>query len=680
MQLTPHDIRVTALAFSIMALFAAVHLLAMDFTPLRRLELTALDLRLRLRGVQAPGPETVIVQIDDRALAEYGRWPLPRARYAELIQRLQSSGARVIVFDLLFAEPDTPFAGAPEGFTAEVADVLTGTGRTDLAHRFIRAAEGDGELAQAMLQAGNVVLPFGIRIGSEPTGAPPDVVRAAFVKVRATEAWKPPLPRPAAIVAPVRTLADVAAALGFSLVVYDVDGAPRYERVAQEHDLDHYPSLALRAVQGFLGVPWRDVRLELGQGVAIGPHVVETDRLMRLLINYRGPRGSFRTYSLTSVLGGAVPDDVFANRIVVIGTSIAGINDTFETPFSAVMPGVERLATVIDNLLHDGFLRRPQAMPVIEAAALLALALLIGFAVARLSALPAALIAGVLAFAVVSAGHVALKQANLWVAAALPLTALAMTFVVVMVYRHALLGRDHRRAQRAFARYLAPDMVERLTHDAAPPQLGGELRELTVLFCDIRSFAALSERMSPEELTRLINEFFTAMTGAILAHGGTIDKYIGDGVMAFWNAPVKAPDHAERACRAALDMLDRLAALNSDLLGRGALAEPLAVGIGVNTGPCVVGNFGSAHRFDYSALGDAVNIAARLEVETKQFGFPLLLGPATAAQIPRMLPQPIGHIQLRGRSESLEIFTLRRLDGRAPIHAPNVTALRTARR
>jgi adenylate cyclase len=663
-----------------MALFAAMHLLAGDFAPLRRLELTALDLRLRLRGPQAPGPETVIVQIDDQALAAYGRWPLPRARYAELVQRLYIAGARAIVFDLLFAEADTPFSGAPEGFSADIAATLARSGRIDLAHRFARAAEADGEFARAMQEAGNVVLPFGLRIGGEAGAAPIDVAQAAYAKVRATEAWRPLPALTGFVVPPIPMLAGAAAGLGFSLVVYDVDGAPRYERLAQEHDFDHYPSLAVRAAQMYRGVPWGDVALELGRGVQLGAQLAPTDAQMRLLINYRGPRGAFPTYALSRVLRGEVPAGVFADRIVLVGTSISGINDTFETPFSAVLPGVERLATVVDNLLHDNALRRPAALPAVEAATMLVLALLIGFAVSRLPALPAALTAGALIVAMTIAGHLALKHANLWVAAALPLAALALVFAVVLVYRHALLNRDHRRAQRAFARYLAPDMVERLTRDAAPPQLGGELRELTVLFCDIRGFAALSERLSPDELTRLINEFFTAMTGAILAHGGTVDKYIGDGVMAFWNAPVKVPDHAERACRAALDMLDRLAALNRDLISRGTVAESIAVGIGVNTGPCVVGNFGSAYRFDYSALGDAVNIAARLEVETKQFGLPLLLGPTTAAQIPRMLPQPIGHIQLRGRSESIEIFTLRRLDGRAPMQSPNVTALRAARR
>jgi len=225
-----------------------------------------------------------------------------------------------------------------------------------------------------------------------------------------------------------------------------------------------------------------------------------------------------------------------------------------------------------------------------------------------------------------------------------------------LVYRHLLLDREHQQARQLFGRYLAPDMVERLMQAREMPRLGGEERPLTVLFCDIRGFAALSERLPPDELTRLINDFFTAMTDAILEHGGTIDKYIGDAVMAFWNAPLELPDHAERACRAALAMLDRLAALNRALAERGA--PPLAVGIGVNSGPCVVGNFGSRHRFDYSALGDTVNVAARLEVETKRFGLPLLIGPQTAAAAASLSPTPIGHIRLRGRSAVVEVFTL----------------------
>jgi len=626
------DLKIGGLALAVMALFAVLNLMATDIAALRRVELTALDMRQRLRGARAPGPETVIVMIDDRSLARLGRWPLPREHYVHLLRRLGGAGARVVAFDVLFAEPEP--------------------------------GDGDDALADAMQRAHRVVLPFIFRTGDaaqEPL--PMAIARSAFGTVRSVDDHAASSQRTTGVVAPVAPLAE-AAALGFSLVAFDVDGAARHEALALEHDFDHYPSLALRTVQRFRDVPWPAVHLLLGRGVALGDQFIPTDAWSRALVNYLGPRGRFPTFSLAQVLAGDVPDTAFRDRIVLIGANIAGINDSFDTPFSAVMPGVERLATVVDNLLHDGFLRRPAMLPVVEAGVLLLVAALLGLAVSRLSA-PAAALAGAAAMlGLVVGGHLALRSANLWVTAAVPLAAVPLVFAAALIYRHGLLDRDHRQAARNFARYLAPEMVERLMRSGHMPRAGGELRELTVLFSDIRGFSSLSERLSPEALTQVVNAFFTAMTDAILAHGGTIDKYIGDSVMAFWNAPVEVPGHAEQACRAALAMRERLDALNREPLFRDA-ALRLEVGIGINTGPCIVGNFGSRHRLDYSALGDAVNVAARLETEAKRFGLDILIGPRTAALVPGLGPLPIGHVRLRGRAAPVEVFTLRRYDAGA---------------
>lgn len=623
------DLKIGGLALAVMAFFAVLNLMATDIAVLRRVELTALDMRQRLRGARAPGPETVIVMIDDRSLAQLGRWPLPRERYVDLLRRLRDAGARVVAFDVLFAE-------------AEPGD-------------------GDIALADAMQRGPRVVLPFTFRTGEATPGVPPmAIARAAFLNVRAVDNHAAVSQRTTGVVAPVAPLAE-AAALGFSLVAFDVDGAARHEVLALEHDFDYYPSLALRAVQRFRDVPWPSVHLLLGRGVALGDQFVASDARSRALVNYLGPRGQFPTHSLAQVLAGTVPDAAFRDRIVLIGANIAGINDSFDTPFSAVMPGVERLATVVDNLLHDGFLRRPAMLPVIEVGILLLVAVLLGLAVSRLSAPMAALVGGGAMLALAVGGHVALREANLWAMAAVPLAAVPLVFAAALIYRHGLLDRDHRQAARNFARYLAPEMVERLMRSGHMPRAGGELRELTVLFSDIRGFSSMSERLSPETLTLVVNAFFTAMTDAILAHGGTIDKYIGDSVMAFWNAPIETPGHAEQACRAALAMRQQLDALNRDprLVEAGVR---LAVGIGINTGPCIVGNFGSRHRLDYSALGDAVNVAARLETEAKRFGLDILIGPGTAARVPELAPSPIGHVRLRGRAAPVEVYTLRRFD------------------
>jgi len=244
------------------------------------------------------------------------------------------------------------------------------------------------------------------------------------------------------------------------------------------------------------------------------------------------------------------------------------------------------------------------------------------------------------------------------VSAALPAVALVLTFATLMLYRYGLLDREYRTIRNAFSRYLSPDMVERLARSPESLRLGGELRELTILFCDIRGFTALSERLDAQRMTRLINGFFTPMTEAILAHGGTITRFTGDGIMAFWNAPLAEPAHAERACRAALAMMAALDRLNERLARDEPAVGRLAIGIGINTGPCTVGNFGSQHRFDYSAFGDAVNVAARLENETKTYDSPIIIGSETAARAPMLARMSIGRIHLRGREEPLEIFAL----------------------
>jgi adenylate cyclase len=231
-----------------------------------------------------------------------------------------------------------------------------------------------------------------------------------------------------------------------------------------------------------------------------------------------------------------------------------------------------------------------------------------------------------------------------------------ITFVTTLLYRYGLLDTDYRRVRHTFARYLAPAMVERLAASGKFPELGGELREITVLFCDLRGFSGISERLDPPALTRLVNEFFAAATDAIQAHGGTIDKYFGDAVMALWNAPLDQPNHAELACRAALAIGERMAALNARRAAAGE--QILASGIGIDTGSCTVGNFGSKERFDYSALGDTVNIAARLEGETKAFGVAAIVGPATASRVPGFALLPLAAVRVRGRAQEIEVSAL----------------------
>jgi adenylate cyclase len=251
----------------------------------------------------------------------------------------------------------------------------------------------------------------------------------------------------------------------------------------------------------------------------------------------------------------------------------------------------------------------------------------------------------------------ALAHGGVWYASALPIVALGVTFAATSLYRQRVLESERSHVRRAFERYLAAPMVDRVIENPSLPELGGELRDISVLFCDLHGFTSLAERLAPEQVARVTNDFLSAATDAIVECGGTVDKYIGDAVMALWNAPLDQPDHPTLACRAALRILERIDDMNRSRAATGNAAR-LAVGIGINTGTCTVGNFGSQRRFDYSAVGDVVNIAARLQSETANYDVPVLVGPETAARASGVATLRMPSMQLRGRTQMLDVFTL----------------------
>ena len=654
------DLRTCGIAIATMAIFIVLNFVGSDFAWLRRLETVALDVRLQIRGAVPPGPEVVVVMIDDKTIAEEGRWPLSRAKFARAVDNLRRAGAKVIAFDVLFTEPETRTSDDTLAFLEARRQKLADHGVEELINEARGLEEnGDDVLARAIRSAGNVLLPFAYTFGEgKPQGTPAYIERAAYTSLRANGAPPPSPLRPSGVLAPIPALANAAAGLGHAVVAFDVDGAPRYDYPVIDYDLDYYPSMPIKIVQMYLALPWEAVAVKFGDGISIGPVWLPTDPSMRTLVNYRGPIRTFPTFPFSRLLANTIPPSLLQDRIVLIGTNITGIRDTFRTPFTSVLPGVERLAAMVDATLHGDTLRRLREAPFIEAALLIVSALLIGFSVARLRVVWAAVVTFAVFVSLAIGGHLALAIYGMWFTAAVPTAGMLVTFTVVLGYRIRVLDREHRRVRQAFGRYLAPKMVERLSQDTDTLHLGGELRELTILFCDVRRFSAISESLDPQRLTSLVNEFFTPMTEAILAHGGTIDKYIGDGIMAFWNAPLNDASHAEHACRAALLMIASLEKLNArwqrDKRGMG----PIEIGIGINTGPCTVGNFGSNHRFDYSALGDAVNVAARLEGETKSYRLPIIVGPETATRAPMLATLPVDNIRVRGRAKPIEIFGL----------------------
>jgi adenylate cyclase len=539
-------------------------------------------------------PGVVVVAIDEPSLAEIGRqWPWPRDLHARVVEQLRVGGAAAIGVDLIFAEPSTPVA--------------------------------DQALATAM-------------------GA--DVVLASEVTAIET-----PQAVQTIVVEPIGALTTAGAEPGIASVFLDGDGTlrrmPRFP--------DGFAARLLATTD--------DVADANPSAVPEGA-----------LIQYFGPPRTYPTVSYYQALDPVafLPPNTFAGSAVIIGHSLqtapelgTAATDVFETSFTAttgrLSAGAEVQATIFDNLRYRLYVVPASARArwlALAAAALLALTLAVRLVTWRTAGW---VVLSVLAMLVGS--WALLRFGRVW----LPPIAPAMALVVATSARAGLDFAEERRLRRriaeAFGHYLAPAIVDRLTRDPAALKLGGERRTLTILFCDVRGFTAIAEALKdePERLTALVNRLLDPLSEAVLAEGGTIDKFIGDCVMAFWNAPLPEPRHAERAVRAGFAMIEAVARLNRDVAAATApglpLPAPLAVGVGINTGDCVVGNFGSQRRFDYSALGDAVNLASRLEGLSKLYRVPLLIGPDTAAAVAGAFAVvELDRVAVKGRSDAVAVF------------------------
>ena len=663
----PRGLREAALALGVAA-GLILPLSTLDNPQLRILETASLDLRFRLRGVEQPGREVAVVLIDEPSLSALGRWPLSRHILGKAVRALDAAGARVIVFDLLFPEPDRVLPDDLRNTARQAAARLSDPQDAPLRATLDQLAgdDPDGDFARALHDSGRVLLPFAFDFTGK-TGEEPDFLSDQAYQQLDQSPVEPVFPlQPRSVVTPIAPLAAAAAGLGHVNITYDRDGAPRYDYLALPFSGDFLPSLPVRAVAAYLGVPWDKVGLALGAGVRIGPLYIPTDRAMRLPINYRGPRGTIPTYSFIDMLDGRLPPGVFKDRIVLIGASVIGMADSNPAPFNNTpLPGTERLANIMDSMLARDFLREnPPPWPLLTIAAVLLLAGLTG---AATTVLPTrlALLAGAAPIALWAGGAQIAFDEGLWLNLVNPLIALTGASLSVLLFRYGFVDLQRRRIQSAFRHYLAPDLVSQLAANPQQLKLGGETRTISVMFSDIRGFTSISEtfKSNPEGLSRLINHgFLTPMTRLIMGRHGTIDKYMGDCIMAFWNAPLDDPVHADNACAAALAMHAELTRINAELepeaAAEGRRFQPLHIGVGLNTGECVVGNMGSDERFAYTAMGDAVNLASRLEGQTKTYGVGVVIGEATREAAPSWAALELDLIAVKGKHEAIRIYAL----------------------
>jgi len=649
---------------------------------LRTAETKLYDVHFALRGARSPEAPIVVVAVDEKSLEAQGRWPWPRAVQARLVRALADGGAKVIALDILLSEPEV--SGELRAAN-QLSERLRGVELPGAAAQVIRRelaeierqADGDGQLGAVLSGSARVVLPIVFEDVSqlpatvpEPSGTPLKSALVAFRHYPERLVYPPPSARQ--VTPPIPRLAAAAQALGHVTMIADPDGTTRWEALVVEHRGYYYPSLGVQAVRLALGVDATALKLDFGRVLEIGPIVAPVDPRNRMLLDYAGPPGTFRHLSATDVLAGAIPKDAFRDRVVFVGTTAAGTFDLRVTPVSPVLSGVEKHANVAENLLAGRFLRRPDWVELVEAAAIVIWPLFFAWLLPRLRPLPS-FGAVVGCWGAMFLGlHLAFRG-GLWLPLVYPTLVMGLTFVGITVYRLWTEERQRLWIKRAFQRFVSPEVVERLVADPASLKFGGETRTLTILFSDIRDFTTYSERHPPEEVVHMLREYLTRMVDQVLTQQGTLDKFIGDAIMALFGAPVPQQDHADRACRAALAMMDELDRLQAKWEGEGR--EPFRIGVGINTGEVVVGNLGSEQLFDYTVVGDAVNIGARLESLNKEYKTtrPIIISDMTYAALQNKAAfevHRLGEVLVKGKTRPVVVYELRGLVGAVAARVP----------
>jgi adenylate cyclase len=660
-------------ALMVYSLVAVLALYAADVPILEIIELKTYDLRFLSRGSQPPSPAVAMVVIDEKSLEAEGRWPWPRSKFAALVDVLSREGAKVVGFDVIFAEPD-------ENSELALIDQLTAQLDTLAPHdqrlrQFLgerrRGADNDVALRDAIRRSSATVV-LGYFFHDQTTlEHQPDqdetqrrleqIARSRYSRVHyaGSGAHDTPFIRGQAPQTNLPMFNDVAAAAGFFSLQSDRDGVLRWMPLVVQGGEDLYPPLGLVCAWEYLGRPSMTVlvRSHGVDGIAMGQRLLPTDKLGRLLINYLGRAKTFPYFSVTDVLNGRVPKGAFKNRVVLVGATAVATYDLRNTPVDPRYPGTEVHATVVDNILSQRFMAKPEWSRVFDVVAIVGMSALTGVALTQLGPVKGMLfVAGMFAFYVLFARWL-FVSARLWLTIVYPLLALVSAHLLLTVYYYMTEQRERKRIKVTFKQYVAEHVVEEMTKDPSRLKLGGEEKILTVLFSDLEGFTTYSERYSAHEMTEILGEYYNRVTEQIFLQRGTLKEYVGDELMAFFGAPLEEPDHAHRACAAALAMREQTMALVGEWAKIGR--PHIRARTGINSGPMVVGNLGSKYRFAYGVVGDQVNIGSRLEGLNKVYGTDIIIGENTAQMVERAFRlRELDMVRVKGRTQVVRIYEL----------------------
>ncbi len=693
-----------SLSITIFALFLYVFTFVGErptpiFEFIQRLELATLDTRFRYRPQRYshPDPRIVVIDIDQRAQEVLGRWPFSRTNFAKTLDVLHDDGAKVVGFDITFSKPDQ--SAAPiRALWAELEARRKRGEPVDAklsaeVQRLAASFDADKQFATSIQNFGPVVLGnYFLFTDADLRGMEASALDA-YANQIAFFAYPPAHPlhpesqkqeKAGMLEAFANTnllpqgaeanLDQLTSALngdlswtGFFNAPPDADGIVRraslvlpYGRTKNPDEWDIYPSLDLMTARAYLGPPAQDMNLIYGpQGIVeirFGKALLlHPDGRGQMMINYQGPASTFAHYSIVDVLQKTFPPGVFQGKVILIGATATGIGDLRGTPYGGTTyPGVEIHANVIDNILNQRFLKRGFRQALADVVLILFFGIPLGIWMALVS--PRWMWFGVsLLLPMVAVNFWAFLH-GWWLNLLVPALTLSTNVLLVSLYRSLFEEKEKRRVRTAFGQYLSPEVIRRLLVN--PQLVEPKKTDITVMFSDIRGFTTISEKLDAQELALFLNQYLSDMTGLVFEHHGTLDKYIGDAVMAFWGAPFEEPGHAARGCNTGLQMMDRVREMQKKWEAEGK--PHLDIGIGLNTGVASVGNMGSVLRYGYTALGDTVNLSSRLEGLNKDYGTHILVNETTyaATKDDGFVFRELDLIRVKGKLQPVTIYEL----------------------
>jgi adenylate cyclase len=642
-------------------LVAFIALLATDSQPIQLLRFKVFDGFQQITPREKSQQRVAIIDLDDESLEEIGQWPWPRDQIAKLMLKLKKYGVVAVANDIVFAEPDRTNPGL-------IADSMRGLDKET--KEKLKKMPSNDETYARVIKAYNVVLGQSTQQRILDEGEQRKSLKTQWAK-RNRSRVKGLQPEPylwsfASIVRNIEVLEDAAKGIGVFTFKPSVDGIVRQVPLVVRVGDTMYPTLALELYR--VATQQTTMAIDYGPGGISGVKLkgleIPTDAFGQIWMKF-GKHDRSLYVSAKDILNAKGEEakkvkERLAGRLAFFGTSAIGLLDIKATPLDAAIPGVEVHAQLLQNILDKNYLARPSwstgaelVAMILVGAMMILLVPFLGAIWTLVAALVTVVILLVLSWWVYDAHGLLLDMV-------FPAIGIFIVTVVLTYLNYMREERERRQVRGAFSRYMSPDLVAQLAEDPSRLTLGGEMREMSVLFADIRGFTTISEQFDAVGLTKFINRYLTPMTNVILARKGTIDKYMGDCIMAFWNAPLDDPDHARNAVRSALAMFEESDKMNVELK-REAEEEnkkyiPLRIGAGVNTGVICVGNMGSDMRFDYSVLGDEVNLGSRLEGQSKNYGVDIVIGENTVAYVQDFAVLQLDRIQVKGKTVPVDIF------------------------